>query len=106
MSAQNFTIICATVAKIFQSEPTCWADISILSRAAKNEGSSRLEGIVIHTVILINMVHFENCTVQGTVIILSNVCCNYAITDSGGEITHMTALSSSSIQPVSQTQQT
>ena len=57
------------------------------------------------------------CTIQGAIITLSEVCCNYAITDSGRKvsisfqqikkITHITALSCrSSIQLVRQAQKT
>lgn len=47
---------------------------------------ARLAVIVIYTVIWINMVHLKKkkcCTILRTIISLSDLCCNYAITDSG-----------------------
>lgn len=61
---------------------------SYAASVAKN-GSSTLAAIVrpIYTLSFgWSILKTVQCTIQGTIIILSHVCCNYAITESGGKV--------------------
>ena len=55
---------------------------------SKNASKVISDSYILYTVIWINMVHLnikttEHCTILRTIISLSDLCCNYAITDSG-----------------------